>query len=359
MTPAASSRSNTHNRPTKPQWKQGAERLFNLIIALVNERRPRSVKWILDNVAGYEGEPRSAEKRFQRDRKALSDIGVHLTRSMDVDVTDEGSRPRELWSLDPSSLFLPEIEFTPEESDVLAVAGSWARSGEMAEAGASAFAKLAAAGARSAVRDTPGEQSSLVATLPDALRLDSQSFDAIFRALESGLVVSFFYYPSLLEEPQERTIEPWAYGAVGGKLYLTGFDRDRGGQRTFRLARIDNIEVHADFAEAQRPSLPATDLILQGLQRAGEMVTATVEFPGEGAYELRTKMNADGTIGPVERAWLVRTAAAYAPNALVTSPPDVVQDIVDTLACAASTGSTGSTEGTGSSVNSAEHEEDH
>ena len=44
----------------------------------------------------------------------------------------------------------------------------------------------------------------------------------------------------------------------------------------------------------------------------------------------------NGQIGPVERDWFVRTAAAYAPHVIVTSPPDVVDDVVAVLKEAAS-----------------------
>ena len=66
------------------------------------------------------------------------------------------------------------------------------------------------------------------------------------------------------------------------------------------------------------------------------MVTATVDFPGEGAWELRRLTNDSGTIGPVDRDWLIRTAAAYAPQVVVTSPPDIVAAIVAVLKEAAS-----------------------
>ena len=102
------------------------------------------------------------------------------------------------------------------------------------------------------------------------------------------------------------------------------------------MSRIDSISVHPQYASAERPSLSASDLILRGLQRTGDMVVASITFQAEGAYELRTLTGPDGTIGPVERSWLVRTAAAYAPLAVVTSPPEIVQEIVDTLARAAS-----------------------
>ena len=38
----------------------------------------------------------------------------------------------------------------------------------------------------------------------------------------------------------------------------------------------------------------------------------------------------------VDRDWLIRTAAAYAPQAVVTSPPDIVAAIVAVLEEAAS-----------------------
>ncbi len=303
------------NRPVETHWMPGATRLFNLVIALLNSDGPRSVEWVLANVDGYQHDnDDSARRQLSRDRRDLAALGVHIGG------TDE-------LSLDPTQTFLPDIEFTDAEAAVIAAASHWAQSSGMHHAAQSAYAKLAAAGMQH--RISTGEVA--IPAIPDHTDLDGDSFDAIFRALDNGLVLSFNYYPSLVDTPQERRLEPWAFGAQDGLTYVTGFDPDRAAQRTFRLARIDSVVALPEFSQHPRPEGTPQQLIAQGLARSRQMVTATVEFPDDGAWELRRLTDDNGQIGPVERTWFVRTAAAYAPHVIVTSPPDLVADVVAVL----------------------------
>ena len=308
------------NRPVETHWIPGATRLFNLVIALLNSDCPRSIEWVLTNVEGYQhANDGSARKQLGRDRQDLAELGVRITGE-------------DMLTLDPAQTFLPDIEFTDGEATVIAAASRWAQSGEMQHAARSAYTKLAAAGMQHRV--STGEVA--VPSVPDHTALDGDSLDAIFRALDNGLVLEFNYYPSLVDTPQRRRLEPWAYGAKEGLIYVTGFDPDREAQRTFRLARIDSVTALPEFAHHPRPKGTPQQLIQQGLLSSRQMVTATVEFPEPGAWELRRLADEDGQIGPVERDWFVRTAAAYAPHVIVTSPPDVVADVVAVLKEAAS-----------------------
>lgn len=312
------------NQPTQVTWNEGGERLLNLVIALINESQPRSTDWFISNVSGYDSAERAAKrKQFQRDRETLEKLGVRVQAVKSL-------ATEELWQLDASEAFLPELDLTPGESDVLAAAARWSQPGEMSQATTSALAKLSAAGVR---RDL---NSSVLATVPDHTDLDEASVDAIFRALDNGLVLTFDYYPSLMEAPEQRTMEPWAYGAVDGRIYVTGFDLDKQAQRTFRLSRIADLKAQAQFIKHPVPQRPSAELIRSGLAQAGTYVTARVRFASSsGAEELRQLTDATGQLGPVDRDWLVRTAAAYAPEAIVEEPADVRADTIAALRAAA------------------------
>ncbi|KAB3523522.1 WYL domain-containing protein [Corynebacterium zhongnanshanii] len=327
------------NQPVAVTWEEGAERLFNLVIALINYG-PRSVTWILENVDGYKRPAREVnrhtqEQMLRRDRATLARAGVHITTTL-TEVEDDSfavsgrsSRKESVWSISREDFELPDIEFTDAEAEVISAAGLWAHSKNMSTAAQSAYAKLSALGI------SRTDSSMVLSNVPDMTTLDADSLDAMFRGLDEHKVIEFYYYPSLVEEPVERHLEPWAFGAIGGKMYLTGFDVDRGAQRTFRLSRIDSIEVTDTPGQQEVPGGTPMELIEQGLARTGQRVTVTVEFPGPGAQELKAMCNADGTIGPIDRDTIVRTAASYAPDAVVTAPPDVVADVVALLTRAA------------------------
>ncbi|RAV33380.1 helix-turn-helix transcriptional regulator [Corynebacterium heidelbergense] len=321
------------NEPGSVTWAAGASRLFNLVIALINEPGPRSLSWIRDHVEGYAGNPESSRKKLARDRATLQRMGIYIVEHSDgrrsVD-PEEGH----LWSLSAEDAFLPAIEFSEDELSVLAAATRWRHEGELADAADSAYLKLAGAGVRRSAGDTT------VMNVPEGTELSPESVDAIFRALDRQLQVELTYRPSVLDEEQTRVLEPWAYGAIDGRMYVTGYDVDRGAQRTFRLSRVTSVRVLPAFARAGTPELPDQELIERGLRTARVRVSARIRFTGPGAGELRRiavpeqgpahHEGAECTIDtqPVDREWLVRTAAAYAPTAIVEAPADVVEDVL-------------------------------
>lgn len=322
------------NSPVEVTWENAASRLFNLVIALINSRTPRTTQWIVDNVAGYSADKEaSARKRFARDRETLSQLGIHLkaiTTGEADKAEDNGSK--QAWILDREASFLPEITFTPEEAEVVASAVRWNQHGKLSSAARSAYKKLASAG----LQRGSGHGASVIANIPDHTDLNQESIDAIFRGLDHGLRLSFYYYRSLVDTPTVRTVEPWAYGAIDGKVYLTGFDIDRGEQRTFRLSRISDITALAQFSKHPVPEGTSQELIRQGLAAAGKLTSAQLRFTQpHGAEELRRLCDSSGYTKPVDRAWLIHTAAAYAPEVIVEQPRDVVDDVIAVLRSAA------------------------
>ncbi len=325
----------TRNRPVKVTWQQGASRVFNLVIGLLNAPSPRPTAWVVKNIAGYSGQLKSRERVFHRDRESLRQLGIQLSH--------ENREGQDYWLLRPEQVFLPDLALTEAELQVLATATQWARQPvDSAMAGPTAQAQLKLAGAGL----SRVENSAVVQPVPDMVELDPRSVDAIFRATQRGLRMTFWYYPAYLVEPEQRTLDPWAVAGVEGKLYVTGFDVDRGAQRTFRLARLSDVRAEAQFIEHPAPTNPATgqpvpaaELIRRGLEGHQTKVTASVLFTGEGAIELQdlardlreTPEGKIGTVGPVDRDWLVQTAASYAPDAVLLEPRQLVGDVVDLL----------------------------
>lgn len=325
----------SRNRPVKVTWQQGASRLFNLVIGLLNAPSPRPTAWVVKNIAGYSGQLKSRERVFHRDRETLRQLGIQLSH--------ENREGQDYWLLRPEQVFLPDLALSDAELQVLATATQWARQPvDSAMAGPTAQAQLKLAGAGLSRID----DSAVVQPVPDMVELDPSSVDAIFRATQRGLRMTFWYYPAYLVEPEQRTLDPWAVAGVEGRLYVTGFDVDRGAQRTFRLARLSDVRAEAQFIEHPAPTDPATgqpvpagELIRRGLEGHQTKVTASVLFTGEGAIELQdlahdlrdTPEGKIGTVGPVDRDWLVQTAASYAPDAVLLEPQQLVGDVVDLL----------------------------
>ena len=325
----------SRNRPVKVTWQQGASRLFNLVIGLLNAPSPRPTAWVVENIEGYSGQLKSRERVFHRDRESLRQLGIQLGH--------ESREGQDYWLLRPEQVFLPDLDLSEAELQVLATATQWARQPvDSAMAGPTARAQLKLAGAGLSRVD----DAAVVQPVPDMVELDPRSVDAIFRATQRGLRMTFWYYPAYLVEPEQRTLDPWAVAGIDGRLYVTGFDVDRGAKRTFRLARLSDVRAEAQFVEHPAPTDPATgqpvpagELIRRGLAGHQTKVTASVLFTGEGAIELHdmarelrdTPDGRVGTVGPVDRDWLVQTAASYAPDAVLLEPQELVVEVLDLL----------------------------
>lgn len=333
MTPPRS-----RNQPVKVHWEDRTTRILNLLITLTDSPKARSTSWIGTHIKGYEGSADTKRKQLERDRALLTDLGVRFTESIR---TDDQGQTEKLFAIDTASSFLADIPFTPGQWDAISAAGRWAVEPALAEALHAAIEKLQP----SSPRGIPAALVPIVSSVPDSTDLTDQDVQVIHHAVNEGLQLRFNYWPHLTADPQERTVEPWGVAAVDGRLFLTGFDVDRQAQRTFRLARIADVELREQWRQAPVPDIPIRTLVRRGLEAASTLVSAQILFRTNGAQELRQRKTGpaqahpDGdvfTIGPVDRNWIIRTAAAYAPDAIVLSPPDVVTDVVAHLERAAS-----------------------
>lgn len=338
------------NAPMETYWDRAASRLFNLVIALINSEKPRSKRWLIDHVAGYEhsdlARPAAGsaktEKPLRSAEGALKLLQSDLARLAELDIIPhEVSTPDdELLFLGAEDLFLPEVPFSPEELHVLAALSNWSLNDELGQRSQRALAKLRAIGVN------PHTATPNLGIVPDPTELRGKDIDQILLGLEKGLRIGFWYYPSQYDEGAWRTIEPWAYGAREARLYVTGWDVDRRQQRTFRLSRISDVTVEASFAKYPRPESTPAELIDRGLQASGQVVDAVLRFTSDdGAWELRSRVDEHGRINSVDRSWLISAATQYAPDVLVLSPPDVQSEVIERLIIASKTPSDESSEG--------------
>lgn len=326
-------RRGARNRPIEVYWEDGVSRLLNLLITLADSPRPRSTSWITGKVDGYGGSPDTVRKQFERDRSVITELGVRLIETTAVD--DDGHTEK-YFAIDEAASFRTPADFTAGQWNAVTAAGSWAMEPDLARVAQAAVTKL--------VPDSPVTTTDsavpVIGAVPDATDLTDSDVRMINQALDHGLQLQFNYWPRLTAEPQRRTLEPWGVAAVDGRLFLTGFDLDREDQRTFLLSRIADLELPGLPCTRKVPSRPVRELVASGLEATATLVTAEILFRTDGALELRDKATGpvrphpEGeirTVGPVDRDWLVRTASAWAPDAVVLGPPDLVAEIISRL----------------------------
>ncbi len=328
-----------------------AERLLNLVIALVNAPRFRTAGWIREKVAGY-GDAPSEEaffRTFERDKTELRDLGIPLQ-------TDGHDGYR----IPPGEFALPELSFTPAELAAVGLAGRLWETTALGEAGLGALRKLRDA-ARPAAADhtAPGEAAgadrlsrNAVELLQPRVRTADPAFAPLFAAVQARRAVTFDYRKNTDDTSESRFVEPWGLVSFRGRWYLVANDTARKARRTFRLSRIVSdvkavgrvgavripndldllaaVAANVDVGAADRPR-SATLLVrpgrANGLRRLGHRTDQPSPPAGWDRIEL-----------PLRHLWdTARTVASSGPDVIVLDPPDLRAAVIRLLTGAAAT----------------------
>ena len=217
-----------------------AERLVNLVIALLSTRQFVTAAKIRATVPGYDADDRSEKadeafkRMFERDKAELREMGVPLeTGRTSVFDTEDGYR------IARADYELPEIRLTGEEAAAVGLALRLWESAQLAGAAHSALVKLKAAGV-----DVDSSR-----TIPLQPRLDAgePAFEPCYAAARDRRQLEFGYQRPDEDVPARRRVQPWGVVAWHGRWYLVGLDLDRGAERVFRLSRV------VGAAEGDRP----------------------------------------------------------------------------------------------------------
>ena len=308
-----------------------AERLLNLVIALVNTRMTKAQ--IRGSVAGYDrqGSAEAFERMFERDKDTLRDLGVPVvTVSSPAHGDDQGYR------VDLDAYSLPAMELNPAQLGVLALAAEFWRDQTLHTDAARALTKLRAVGA------TAGDA---VAGLAPRLHPAGPALVPLLDATHARQVVSFTYRTASTGEIRERRVEPWRLIAARGGWYLVGHDQDRGAPRVFRLSRVvsqvqavgrpgafavpDDIDP-AMLVDSRRTATRTAWLAVAperaGALRARELVGPDIEprpaVPAPPGMDL---------IGVPYQRDLAEEIVGYTDAVVVLSPPELRQEVVDRL----------------------------
>ena len=227
------------------------ERVVNLLAALIDTERPLTRDEIWSRVPGYDGEPASARRAFERDKQMLRDMGIPLaTELLDPDHPDDGTGYR----IPKDDYQLPDPELTAEETAALGVAASAVRL--RSQSATAALLKLGTAPQATAVADVDIAGEETLSTL--------------FGARRERRTVKFRYRDAA------RTLDPHNLSFRSGRWYVTGYDHDHAMSRTYRLDRISSeIEV-SDRDAFDQPPAPAQKFLFPWEIGEGEPIRVRV-----------------------------------------------------------------------------------
>ncbi|MBI3428817.1 MAG: WYL domain-containing protein [Actinobacteria bacterium] len=202
-----------------------SERLINLTIALLATRRYLTKSEIFRSIEGYEGEPSSMERMFERDKDDLRNLGIIIdVRGVDPLFEDEPG-----YRIHPDTYSLNLGELSGTEIALLSLAAEAWRGAALDQSAHTALIKLRSLGIASDFDALPN--------LSPKVRVSSQSFLPLTRAIAERITVTFKYRSARLKD-EVRLLNPYGLGGRKGNWYLVGEDCDRRALRTFRLDRI-------------------------------------------------------------------------------------------------------------------------
>jgi proteasome accessory factor B len=206
------------------------ERLVNLVICLLSTRRFLTAAQIAATVPGYEHEltdereHEAFQRKFERDKAELRDLGVPLeTGTTSAFDSEPGYR------IARRDYALPDIHLEPDEAAAVAIAARlWQHAG-LAAAATSGLHKLRAAG----VEVDPGATFGV-----EPMVTVEPAFNPLLAAARQHREVHFDYRVPEGDAATTRRLQPWGVVCWRGRWYVVGHDLDRAATRCFRLSRV-------------------------------------------------------------------------------------------------------------------------
>ena len=340
-----------------------AERLLDLVIALLNAPRFRTASWIRDHVAGYDdaASDEAFSRMFERDKQELRDLGIP------IQTPGPGA---DGYRILPGEFVLPEMSFTPAEAAALALAGRLWETTLLGEAGSAALRKIREAtepapqtrpvqrartvhpsvGTDTARAFTPmdGEQRDdpTLSVLQARVRTAEPAFADLYAAVRARRAVRFEYRKAPGAPVQTRQLEPWGLVSYHGSWYVVGHDRDRDDARTFRLSRVvgavtmigpagavqvpEGVDLGKHLAGTTEEPTDRSALLhirpgaAAGLRRGADLLS--IAATDDGFDEVRV---------PLDSFWdVARRIVEQGPDVVVIDPPDLREAVIGLLSAA-------------------------
>ncbi len=353
-----------------PDQIHPAERLLNLVIALVHTSGRMTKEQVRASVAGYAdaASDDAFERMFERDKDTLRELGIPV-----VTVTSAGHGDDIGYRIDQDAYALPPIELTPAELGALSLAAQFWQDRAVRTDTSRALTKLRAAGAPGAGAVEP----DMVAGLAPRVRAGGETFTPLLDVVQERRAVRFTYRAASTGEVRERDVEPWRLVARRGGWFLVGLDRGRGAPRSFRLSRIEGrVRPVGEPGAYPEPAAAAVETALRTWEDGRENLAVLAVRP-ERAEALRARAasvpagaGSRGGAGesggeqddrdaalpaagdrdvirvPYRATWeLAEEVLGYGDAVVVLSPPDLREAVIRMLRVAASLDATGT--GTG------------
>jgi proteasome accessory factor B len=229
------------------------ERLLDLVALLLDSKRP--ISWPELREAFRDdygtGSSEAAERKFERDKAELLELGIPLTWVKAQDDLPEG------YAVDRDAYYLPEVGLTAEELAVLYAAGSAAlASGAFPGSQDLAHALRKIGFFSDGPPPAPRVRLELGA-VADVKELPAR-LDGLWNAVTTRKSVTLDYFSPRTKETSHRVVDGYGLALRRGLWSLVGFCHLRKGVRTFHVHRISKLVVNTARPKSPDYEVPAS-----------------------------------------------------------------------------------------------------
>ncbi|MEM8884087.1 MAG: WYL domain-containing protein [Planctomycetota bacterium] len=250
------------------------ERLMNLVAYLLASGEPVPFSTIRKSVVGYNDLARedAVEKRFDRDKKELREIGIP------VEYVANDEQGRDGYFIPRDAYFHHELELSPDEASLLVVLANSARGSTDAIS-----TNLRAALLKMAIDSPLQEEVQRIVSEKHMKAIskgkrDRASLDNLARlvgAVGERREAKFKYKKPGGREATQRVVHPYGLGYREGEWYLVALDLERKALRQFKVVRIQGAVTVKKRGGGNEFEIPAGFDIEEHVERA------PWEFEGE------------------------------------------------------------------------------
>lgn len=254
------------------------ERLFNLTCTLLYATEGLTKNQILQTVRGYDNEYKEGgnnstlERKFERDKKSLRDIGIRI--EADIPKIEDENNQVTTYKIKRDSFSWPSsVKLTPRQLALLNLAAEAWAGGSLSTDASRGITKLRALG-------VVGQSSDIIGISPK-IHTFEPAFKDIDFAISESQVISFDYRNPKTGDIQKRTLQPWLMRQIAGAWLVLGFDEDREQPRNFMLRRIvSKVETVTEGREVrtfETPDQAVVDAAVKDLDEHAKSQVAVLE----------------------------------------------------------------------------------
>ena len=219
------------------------ERLVNLLILLLSNKRFLTKEEIYKSVNGYEGNAEAKDRMFERDKEQLRALGIEIEmKNVDVFFEDVIG-----YRILPDRYRFNIKDFSTEELTLMALAAKAWQESALAHLTRSTTVRLESLGIASDLSELPIQ--NLVSVVPSNLT-------EVLELLNNRKVIEFDYV-NIDDQVDHKQIKPLGVYSQQRRWYLYGRDLRKDELRSYRIDRIDGpIRTTRQSFELEKIELP-------------------------------------------------------------------------------------------------------